>query len=69
MKYGEVEKVVVWDGDSDASMAEVEVTFRVSRSVLFEFIDALKPISPSAKREPIRAILDYSSELGAEVES
>ena len=59
MKYGEVLKLTVFD--DSPSMAEVEVAFRVERAVMHKFIDALKPIDPSAKREPIQAILECSA--------
>ena len=61
MKYGYVERVDVVDSSSDVL---VSVDFCISRSVLFEFMDALRPINQDAKREPIQAILDYSAELG-----
>lgn len=71
MRYGYVRDVTVYDnGDApiDRSAVLVSVDFIVSRSVLFEFMDALRPIDQKARREPIQAILDYSSELGIEVE-
>ena len=67
MKYGEVDELTVYDdGDavSDSCTVRVSVDFLIERRVLFEFMDALRPIDPSTRREPIEAIVDHSAELG-----
>lgn len=65
MKYGRVNGVIVHDTGStwfvENSMVDITVEFSVERSVLLEFMDALRPIDPEAHREPIQAILDHSS--------
>lgn len=64
MKYGRVNGVIVRDTGStwyENSTVDITVEFSVERSVLFEFMDALRPIDPEAHREPIQAILDHSS--------
>ena len=70
MLYGLVNELLVYDdGDSPAERqsVHVKVDFIVDRSVLFEFIDALRPIDQRAQREPIVAILDHSAALGVKV--
>ena len=64
MQYGFVSEVrVVDDGRTpqERSLVNVTVEFFVSRNVLFEFMDALRPINQNACREPIQAILDSSA--------
>ena len=70
MNYGLVTGAFVRDNGgtpSDRQLVGVQVDFLIDRSVLFEFMDAMRPIDESARREPIQAILDYSAKLGAEV--
>lgn len=69
MINGFVDKVTVNDHYDWQDMQAVPVTvdFVIDRSVLFEFMDALRPIERNARREPIEAILDYSAKLGIEV--
>lgn len=74
MKYGTVEELTVYDRDSGTvydcdsgcgrKTVHVAVEFTVDRKVLFEFMDALRPINQYAPREPIAAILDHSADLG-----
>lgn len=64
MKYGFVREMRVFDDGTtkqDKSLVDVTVEFLVSRDVLFEFMDALRPINQEARREPIQAILDSSA--------
>lgn len=64
MKYGFVSEVRVLDDgrtEQERSLVSVTVEFLVSRDVLFEFMDALRPINQEARREPIQAILDGSA--------
>lgn len=64
MKYGFVSEVRVFDDGRtqyESSLVNVTVEFFVSRDVLFEFMDALRPINQEARREPIQAILDSSA--------
>lgn len=64
MHYGLVTGVFVRDnGDTqtDRQIVTVQVDFIVYRSVLFEFMDALRPIDQTARREPIQAILEHSA--------
>ena len=63
MKYGTVEELTVYDNDSDCDKETVRVSvdFLIYRRVLFEFMDALRPIDQYAPREPIAAILDHSA--------
>ena len=70
MRYGLVDSVTVYDyGEgNDRQTVEVAVTFIIDRSVLFEFMDALRPINRCARREPIEAIIDHSADLGIEVD-
>lgn len=58
MKYGYVECVDTSDYNGD--LVNVSVDFMVDRSVLYEFMDCLKPIDKNAPREPIEAILEHS---------
>lgn len=65
MKYGRVNRVIVHDTGSawfENSTVDITVEFSVERSVLFEFMDALRPIDPEAHREPVQAILCHSAE-------
>ena len=65
MKYGTVNRVDVYDaggGAYDELKAQVSVDFTIDRRVLFEFMDALRPINPEAQREPIAAILEHSAQ-------
>lgn len=71
MKYGLVKELTVYDdGDTpaDKDLVRVSVDFLIMRNVLFEFIDALRPINQSAIREPIEAILDNSAKQRIEVD-
>ena len=70
MRYGTVKRVNADDcfGGVDRQSVPVTVYFMVDRSVLFEFMDAIRPISRNARREPIEAILGYSAKLGMEVD-
>lgn len=71
MKYGIVKELTVYDDgntQADKEGVRVSVDFLISRSVLFEFMDALRPINPRARREPIEAILDHSAKEGLVVE-
>ena len=64
MKYGRINGIIVHDTGStwfENSTVDITVEFSVERSVLFEFMDALRPIDTEAHREPIQAILDHSS--------
>ena len=58
MKYGFIEDVDTFDAGKD--FVRVNVDFMVDRSLLYEFIDCLKPSDLSAAREPIEAILEHS---------
>ena len=60
MRYGTVDSVKI--NDFKANEAIVDVRFYVVRSALFEFMDALNPIDPDARREPILAILEHSAQ-------
>lgn len=71
MLYGLVDELLVYD--DGASLVErqnvrVKVDFIVNRAVLFEFIDALRPIDKRARREPIAAILNHSAVPGVEAD-
>ena len=59
MKYGYVECVDTSDYKG-SDLVSVSVGFMVDRSVLYEFMDCLKPIDKNAPREPIEAILEHS---------
>ena len=59
MKYGYVECVDTSDYIS-GDLVSVSVGFMVDRSILYEFMDCLKPIDENAPREPIEAILEHS---------
>lgn len=70
MLYGLVDELLVYDdGPSpvERQSVHVKVDFVVDRSILFEFMDALRPIDQRAQREPIAAILEHSAALGVEV--
>lgn len=70
MLYGLVDELLVYDDGSspvERQSVHVKVDFIVDRSILFEFIDALRPIDQRAQREPIVAILDHSAALGVKV--
>lgn len=58
MKYGFVEYMQTVDRGKDVKVA---VDFVIDRSVLYEFMDCLKPIDGKAMREPILAILEHSA--------
>lgn len=69
MLYGLVDELLVYDdgaSPADRQIVRVKVDFIVDRSILFEFIDALRPIDQRARREPIAAILNHSAALGVE---
>jgi hypothetical protein len=71
MQYGLVDELLVYDDGSslvDRQTVHVKVDFIVDRSILFEFMDALRPIDQRAQREPIAAILEHSAEPRAAVE-
>ena len=70
MKYGMVDELTVYDRDAecDKEKVRVSVEFLIDRRVLFEFMDALRPIYPNAPREPIAAILDHSAKPEIEVD-
>ena len=58
MKHGCIENIDTHDvGDC---LVKVSVDFMVDRSVLYEFMDCLKPLDVYAPREPIEAILEHS---------
>lgn len=59
MKYGCVNDMTVM---SNGILARVRVDFLIDRQVLYEFMDCLMPVNEEAKREPIVAILDHSSQ-------
>ena len=58
MKYGFIADMDTFDASNDC--VRVSVDFMVDRSVLYEFMDCLKPINRNAPREPIEAILEHS---------
>ena len=69
MRFGIVKSTHVWDeGNTPAERhtVDVETVFGVDRSVLYEFLDALRPAVEGARREPILALLDYSARVGDE---
>lgn len=70
MRYGEVGELNVYDCGRkyEGETVRVSVEFQIDRKVLFEFMDALRPIYPNAPREPIAAILDHSAKPGIEVD-
>ena len=71
MLYGLVDELLVYDDGSspvERQTVHVKVDFIVDRSILFEFMDALRPIDQKAQREPIAAILDHSAVPGVEVD-
>lgn len=70
MLYGVVDELLVYDDGAtpiERQTVRVKVDFIVDRAILFEFIDALRPIDQKAQREPIAAILYHSAALGEEV--
>lgn len=72
MQYGLVDELLVYDDGASSverQTVRVKVDFIVDRTVLFEFMDALRPIDQRAQREPIAAILNHSAELGVEVDA
>lgn len=71
MKYGLVDSVTVYDQGkgNERQTVLVNVDFVIDRSILFEFMDSLRPINNGARREPIEAIIDHSAELGIEVDA
>ena len=71
MLYGLVDELLVYDDGASAverQAVHVKVDFIIDRSILFEFMDALRPIDQMAQREPIAAILNHSAALGIEAE-
>ena len=61
MKYGLVTGLNVCDnGDTpeDKQVVQVTVDFLINRSILFEFMDALRPINQHTPREPIEALIN-----------
>ena len=70
MLYGLVDELLVYDDGAspvERQAVHVKVDFIVDRAILFEFMDALRPIDQMAQREPIAAILNHSAVLGIEV--
>lgn len=71
MQYGLVDELLVYDDGAspvERQTVRVKVDFIVDRAILFEFMDALRPIDQRAQREPIAAILNHSAALGVEVD-
>ena len=71
MLYGLVDELLVYDDGAspvERQTVRVKVDFIVDRAILFEFMDALRPIDQRAQREPIAAILNHSAALGVEVD-